>query len=561
MLKNRHEGSEAVLPTREKPAIGIMPNIAWSLPRRLARLDAFDLASGLLIAGLVIIALMTFRDYGISNDEEVQHRYGELIIAYYSSGFSDQTLFHFKNLYLYGGLFDILAVLLTRLLPFDLFLIRHLLSAAIGIGGIAATAATARLIAGPRAGFIAAAALAICGPWFGGMFNHTKDVPFAAAMMAAIYFLLRATRELPRPRWGDILGFGLTLGAALGLRATALLLFGYAVIAIVLGISWRPSGFAQGARFFLQSIVRFIPAFVVGYAIMIAAWPWASLDPFNPLRAIFSFAHFHYQIRTIIAGKMYDMADVPWWYVPGYLLIKLPIFIFVGALCALVFAAFSAAGAGHDARRGRETAFVALTILFPLCCEMIAEGPAFDGLRHFMFVIPPLAVLCGIGFDALLVSQSGRRRWLGLAAHAALAAVMIWNASVLVRLHPYESLFYNQFVGGLEGAARRYVMDYWLNMLPEAVRDLADYLDRTEPNAGASRTFTVGICGERFAFETYADKRMKWSRWWLEADFYISPTHMNCDGVIDGKVIATIERMGVAIGVVKDHRGSKQAGL
>ena len=246
----------------------------------------------------------------------MQHRYGELIIAYYSSGFSDQTLFHFKNLYLYGGLFDILAVLLTPLLPFDLYLIRHLLSALIGSGGIAAAAATARLIASPRAGFVAAVTLAICGPWFGGMFNHTKDVPFAAAMMAAIYFLLRATRDLPRPRWGDIVGFGLTLGGALGLRATALLLFGYAVIAIALGILWRTSGFAQGMRLLLQSIARFIPAFVLGYAIMIAAWPWASLGPLNPLRAIFSFAHFHYQIRTIIAGKIYEMADVPWWYVP-----------------------------------------------------------------------------------------------------------------------------------------------------------------------------------------------------------------------------------------------------
>jgi hypothetical protein len=74
------------------------------------------------------------------------------------------------------------------------------------------------------------------------------------------------------------------------------------------------------------------------------------------------------------------------------------------------------------------------------------------------------------------------------------------------------------------------------------------------------RTFTVGICGERFVFENYADKRMKWSRGWLEADFYISPTHMNCDRVIEGKIIATIGRMGVMIGVVKDHRGSRQAG-
>ena len=102
-------------------------------------------------------------------------------------------------------------------------MIRHLLCALIGIGGIAAVWATARLIAGPRAGLIAAVALTVCGPWFGSMFNHTKDIPFAAAMMGAFYFLLRAARDLPRPRLLHLVLFGLLLGAALGQRALALL--------------------------------------------------------------------------------------------------------------------------------------------------------------------------------------------------------------------------------------------------------------------------------------------------------------------------------------------------
>ena len=40
----------------------------------------------------------------------MQQHYGELIIAYYTSGFTDQGVFSFQNLYLYGGLFDIIAV-------------------------------------------------------------------------------------------------------------------------------------------------------------------------------------------------------------------------------------------------------------------------------------------------------------------------------------------------------------------------------------------------------------------------------------------------------------------
>src|SRR5262245_52339815 len=241
------------------------------------KIDPYDLVAVLLIAALLVLALATFGHYAISNDEEVQHRYGELIIAYYTSGFADKTLFGYKNLYLYGGLFDIIAVLLAKILPFDLYSIRHVLCALIGVGGIAATWATARLIGGARAGLLAAIVLALCGVWYGGMFIHTKDIPFGAAMMTGTFFLCRAARDLPQPRWRDVLGFGLMLGAALGLRAMGLLLVGYMFVAIALQLpKHAANGLAGVARFAPRSVAWFLPGYALGYVIMIAAWPWAA---------------------------------------------------------------------------------------------------------------------------------------------------------------------------------------------------------------------------------------------------------------------------------------------
>src|ERR1035438_6731031 len=101
--------------------------------RRLARTNVYDIATLVLIAALIVVAFCTFKDYAISNDEGVQHHYGELIIAYYTSGFADQGLFKFQNLYLYGGLFDIIAVMLGHLIPIDPYDLRHILCALIGI--------------------------------------------------------------------------------------------------------------------------------------------------------------------------------------------------------------------------------------------------------------------------------------------------------------------------------------------------------------------------------------------------------------------------------------------
>src|ERR1700682_300817 len=93
---------------------GMLSRTKQYLHARLAHRDPFDLASMLLLTALVLGALLIFRDYAISNDEEVQHRYGEMILAYYASGLTDTSLFEFRNLYLYGGLFDIVAVLLAH---------------------------------------------------------------------------------------------------------------------------------------------------------------------------------------------------------------------------------------------------------------------------------------------------------------------------------------------------------------------------------------------------------------------------------------------------------------
>jgi hypothetical protein len=535
-------------------AVDMAGGLTAGVRARFAQADRYDLFAALLIAALLAFALLSFRDYAISNDEEVQHRYGELILSYYASGFTDLSLFQYKNLYLYGGLFDIVAVWLGRVLPADIFVIRHLLCALIGVGGIVATWATARLIAGPRAGAFAAAALAICGPWIGGMFNHTKDVPFAAAMIGAAYFLLRATRDLPNPRWRHTLGFGLLLGVALGLRAIALLMLFYALIAVASRIP-RPVAAGSAAPFVVRSMLRFAPGCAIAYLIMIASWPWAALELFNPVRALFAFAHFHYPIKTLLAGTTYMMAEVPRWYVPTYLAIKLPLFVWFGAALGILFAF-------RPSEHRRKTLIIGLIASLPVLCEAIWHGPAFSGMRHFMFVLPPLAVLAGIGFDQALTFIETRHRTLRIAALAVIGAGLLYPASVLVRLHPYEYLFFNRLAGGLHGAAQRYDTDYWVNVMREAVTELETVIDR-ENRPPPRRRYFVAVCGEKLSFDHEAATRgrLQWATDDDPADFFIAPTHQNCDTAVDGKVVATISRLGVPIGVVKDRRHLTQPGL
>jgi hypothetical protein len=541
------------------PGIAKRASTSRSKARWIARFGPCDTATVVLLAALVVIALLTYKDYAISNDEGVQHRYGELIIAYYTSGFSDQRLFSFQNLYLYGGLFDVIAVALSHVVPIDPYDLRHILCALIGIGGIGATAAIARLIAGPRAGLIAAISLTLCGAWYGSMFNHTKDIPFAAAMTGATLFLIRAARRLPMPRAADIALFGLLAGAALGIRVIGLLLIVYVGLAVALYSPrpWLGRG-RELSSFVIKSMVRVFPALLLAYVIMILAWPWAALAPLNPFRGLLAFSEFSYGIRTVLTGRIYNMADVPRLYMPIYIMIRVPLLMLFGAALAMISTRLLPRVSSSGRRQG-EITLLWLILLFPLACQVIWQGPAFTGLRHFLFLIPVLAVLSGIGLDKVIAALQARGGVAVSAGLAVMATGLIWNAATLVRLHPYEYLYYNSLVGGLEGASRRYDLDYWFGSMPEAINQLEAYLRRTAPGDAnwQTRSYSVAVCGERLAFEKAVTlPQLKWDfrQEWDQSDFFIAPTQLNCDQDVDGRIIGTVERLGVVIAYIKDLR-------
>jgi hypothetical protein len=95
--------------------------------------------------------------------------------------------------------------------------------------------------------------------------------------------------------------------------------------------------------------------------------------------------------------------------------------------------------------------------------------------------------------------------------------------------------------------------------MPEALDQLEVYLRRTEPvDVGRPpRVYSVAVCGERLEFEktvTLPQLHFDFKPRWNQSEFFIAPTHMNCDGDLDGKVIGTVKRLGVTIAYVKDRR-------
>jgi hypothetical protein len=497
----------------------------------------------LLLVAALLLVMTTFRQHGVTWDEPGLRIYGQMLVDWYASGLTDDHAFEFANLRYYGGAFDIVATLLERVVPLDPYQLRHLLGGLIGLLGIVLAWRMARRLGRPRAGLLAILLLATLPGWWGHMFFNSKDVPFAVGMLGAVLVWLRCIEEWPRPRLRTALLLGLAVGLTLGVRVGGVLLAVYIAPSLLLLTvdQARCQGIAAATWGLLEGALRLVPAGVAAVAVLVPAWPWVALAPGNFLAAIDYLSHFPYAADTIFAGRRYPAPAVPVHYWPTLLVLQLPEIVLGGLLAAAVAA--PAAVRAADTRRRAALLTVAMAALLPLLYAVLARPTAYNNLRHFIFMLPPLVVLAALGLDRV----AGRlpQRWQKLAA-GTLAAGLLLPAVRIVQLHPYAYVYFNDASGGLKAAEGRFELDYWGTSFKELGR-LVDAELAARPQAFGLLPVPTRICGP---FETAQDTLPPS----LLPVYHNAPTGLAvaiaiffCADPPPGSEIARVERLGVIL--------------
>ncbi len=150
----------------------------------------------------------------------------------------------------------------------------------------------------------------------------------------------------------------------------------------------------------------------------------------------------------------------------------------------------------------RSCSLVALAALLPLAVTIALRPAMYNGIRHFVFVLPPLAVLGGLAGAWLIEAArrspfASRRRWLPSFCRRHRPA----GASSMVRLHPYEYAHFNRLAGGVARARDRYMLDYWGLAFKQAVAGAAGQAlpsgARPSPPAAAGRSRSAARIARR----------------------------------------------------------------
>lgn len=422
------------------------------------------------IAGvaLVIMSLLSF-SYGISGDEQDMAEYGKKALDFYTSMGRDTGAFKMaldkdKVFRYYGAWFDVTAAVATKVSPFWEYDTRHLLNAWVGWLAMLFTGLLAGRLAGWRAGVIGFLLLFFSPSFFGHSMNNPKDIPFAMGMIMSLYMFVRLVQEMPNISRKTVFLAMLGIGLAIGSRVGGLMLFGY--LGLFFLVDWlRRWQDVSIAKYFIYGAVVAVGGFMIGMLF----FPFGLQSPIkHTLATLAQVSKFPVAIKEIYGGNLVVSADLPLTYLPKMIFMTTPLVVWGAILAAVACLPAILRRVDWALWFGVLFAFV-----FPLAYIIYTDANVYGGWRHVLFVYPPLVAFGAVGLEVAFRLASKkvaayRGLWAGFGLLLALPAY--WT----VTSHPHQYVYYNETVGGVNGAYGRYELDYYFN----AMRPTVDWFNK-----------------------------------------------------------------------------------
>ena len=432
-------------------------------------------------------------------------------------------------------------------------------TALVGLAGILGAVKIGRLLAGVSGALACGLLLAAYPAYYGHMFINSKDIPFAAGYIWSLYFLLIALRQYPRVRTSTGLKLGIAMGLTMGIRVGGLLLYVYLAVLVLVCVAldrelWRDFRGKVGNR--AAALAKLALSLPLSYGLMLLVWAWAWKHPFSgPWMALKRFEDFPWSGSILFRGRLVSADEVPWDYLPVYLLVQMPEIVLLSLLLSGGWAAYRVAGGktAVSSKAGLSVALLAVAVTFPLIYAIVRSATLYDAARHFLFIVPPLVCLAGAGLATILghLGKCARKAALILVLSGALS--LIPHLRLLGALHPYEYIYYNWLAGGFRRASERFERDYWATSFKEAVEKMVERLAREEP--GRMIPYRVAVTGPTLSAASFFPR--EWSRAEGEdrADFVIALwRNGRLLTRVEGKVFTEVKREGVLLSIVLDRR-------
>ena len=485
----------------------ILPVITTIMPlSRLTPLRRVPFwAQALALCALFAIAgVAVLDDYGMAVDEHTQREIANANANYIATGSAEGL--HYRDYRYFGVVFEMPLLLTERALGLQdtrhIYLTRHLLTHLFFIAGGFACGMLAYRMLGSRWVALFAMLMFLLHPrLYAHSFFNSKDIPFAALMVIALYLAHRAFR---RDTIGAFLLCGIGVGLPINLRPFALML-PPAILAMRALDLWQ-AGRAERMRILATAGIFAGAALATAYITHPHYWE-------NPLRFIESASvssqhPIMLRIINLFMGETYMSDAAPWNYIPVWFAITAPpIALLLGAVGA-ASVCWQAIARPLASLRDRETRFRVLLLgcfAMPVAVVIILQSNIYNGWRYMHFLWGPFCLLAAVGLHAIANNNVGQGRLKGGArlpgwvrgggrwhvarralAYGAAGVGLLTTLTAMAALHPHQQVYFNALTDTkTPGAlAEGYDIDYW----HVAQRQLLEYLLARYPD-GALRVY------------------------------------------------------------------------
>ncbi len=434
----------------------------------------------LKLFGLSLIVPLAFLIAGVAVRDSVPETWDEQfdqdIGRFYLNDWSSQGAEGLERRFIplqrnYGPAFDVVVVGVHRLLHDRLGWVtnpvasHHMATLVVSALGLWLVFWLGARLFRPGVGLLASAILALMPQFVAHAQNNLKDTPLAVAFTAAMLVLHAAVR---RDRLWLFALAGVLVGYAYAIKPNGV--FVWAVIGLWL-LATEPVRLKRWLRLGGGLALSVATACVT----VLAVWPYYRHAPVvRFLETLRTFRTHVYNELVFYLGQHVAAHDVPWHF--PYVMLTLTAPLAVLGLLAVSLVLLARAWTTRSDDRSPLT-LLWFWLLVPPTLQVVSGAAMLDGIRHFLPVLPAMALLAAVGAWCAGEALSRRHRALGLGWAAALAVAGLLLVRTLVVLHPYQGVFFNRLTGGTQGARERFELDYWGVSLAAA----ADWLNRNAP--------------------------------------------------------------------------------
>lgn len=409
-------------------------------------------------AALLILGVAIHRDYGLAFDETAQRTTGTVAVQYVIELITGDESPSAMDTYTdrdYGAAFEAPLAALEMLLgltdPREIFMMRHLLTFIVCLGGAFALYSLALRRFGNRLFALLAVAFLMLTPrLFAESFYNSKDAVFVAAFAIAlntgIAFILR-----PTPR--TALLHALATAFAIDIRMAAIVI----PVATIAILPLR----AVKREIWPRSLWHLATYAVASAVLVVAFWPWLWADPLgNFALALDTVSRFRFDHEILYRGELVRTTQLPWHYVPVWIAITTPplyLALFLVGAAAITWRWIRAGSAiwRSDAEL-QDLIFLGFALL-PVLAAAIYRATLYDGWRQLYFIYPALVLVAINGWVSLWTLATART-WRGGLVTLTATCFMLTGAWMW-RAHPLQNVYFNDLAG--KNVFARYEVDYW----------------------------------------------------------------------------------------------------